>query len=218
MMRQERIDLAEDGVDYNVLKHSPPIEVGTDPDAAPTFVNPNLDVVYSEAWIALDADTPAVLEIPQVPEGRCYTAQIVDEWAEITHNINERNFPEPPVRALRHLLGRELAADPQGCVRVDIPSAKAKLLTRVQIGDDIDGAVALQLQFQLSSAGTPQVAPPPQIPDFDNAHLRAWAFDAGRLAAALAPADACGKAAQLQPLVRQISAWLAKPRSVDAGE
>jgi hypothetical protein len=96
VMRQERIDLAEDGVDYNVLKHNPAVVVGSDAGAAPTFVNPNLDVVYSEGWIAVDASTPAILGIPAVPAGRYYTAQIVDEWAEITHNINERNFPEHP--------------------------------------------------------------------------------------------------------------------------
>lgn len=94
VMRQEGIDLAEDGIDYNVLKHNPAVVVGTDSGAAPTFVNPNLDVVYSEAWIAVDATTPAILEIPHVPAGRYYTAQIVDEWAEITHNINERNFAD----------------------------------------------------------------------------------------------------------------------------
>ena len=96
VIRQEAIDLAEDGIDYNVLKHNPAVVVGTDAGAAPTFVNPNLDVVYSEAWIAVDASTPAILEIPDVPAGRYYTAQIVDEWAEITHNINERNFPDHP--------------------------------------------------------------------------------------------------------------------------
>ncbi len=45
VMRQERIDLAEECMDYNVLKHNPAVVVGTDPGAAPTFVNPNLDVV-----------------------------------------------------------------------------------------------------------------------------------------------------------------------------
>ena len=44
-------------------------------------MNPNLDVVDSEAWIAVDDVTPAILEIPEVPAGRYYTAQIVDEWA-----------------------------------------------------------------------------------------------------------------------------------------
>jgi len=79
VMRQEAIDLAEDGVGYNVIKHNPAVVIGSAAGVAPTFVNPNLDVVYSEAWIAVDASTPAVLTIPEVPVGRYYTAQIVDE-------------------------------------------------------------------------------------------------------------------------------------------
>lgn len=70
VIRQEHRDLAEEGIDYNVLKHSPAVVGGTEASAAPTFVNPNLDVVYSEAWIAVDHETPAILTVPQVPEGR----------------------------------------------------------------------------------------------------------------------------------------------------
>lgn len=214
VIRQERIDLAEDGVEYNVLKHNPAVVVGTDTDAAPTFVNPNLDVVYSEAWIAVDATTPAILEIPEVPTGRYYTAQIVDEWAEITHNINERNFPDHPHGRYAICLAGTSPEIPEGCLRVDIPSAKAKLLTRVQLGDDVEGAVALQHQFALTSTGSPDVTAPVSLPDFDNAHLPgAWVFQQEFLDAALAPADACGRASDLQPLVRQISGWLAEDPS-----
>src|SRR6188472_1210395 len=96
VIRQEGIDLAEDGIDYNVIKHNPAVVVGSAAGAAPTFVNPNLDVVYSEAWIAVDEATPAILQVPQVPAGTYSTAQIVDEWAEITYNINARTMPEHP--------------------------------------------------------------------------------------------------------------------------
>jgi hypothetical protein len=209
VIRQEAIDLAEEGADYNVLKHNPAVVVGSGAASAPTFVNPNLDVVYSEAWIAVDETTPAILEIPAIPEGRCYTAQIVDEWAEITHNINERNFPEHPNGRYAICLAGSTPEIPDGCLRVDIPSAKAKLLTRVQIGDDVDAAVALQHEFRLASTGQPQVTPPAEIPDFDNSHLpTAWACAEPYVSAALAPVDACGKADELQPVIRQISAYL----------
>jgi len=100
---------------------------------------------------------------------------------------------------------------PDGCVRVDIPSPKAKLLTRVQIGDDVDTAVALQHRFSLTSVGEPKVAPPAEIPEFDNAHLPGgWVFAQPQLDAALAPADACGRADELQPIIRQIGAYLAE--------
>ena len=210
VIRQEGIDLAEDGVDYNVLKHNPAVVVGSAAGAAPTFVNPNLDVVYSEAWIAVDDKTPAILEIPAVPAGRYYTAQIVDEWAEITHNINERTYPQQPNGRYAICLAGSSPDIPEGCLRVDIPSGKAKLLTRVQIGGDVDTAVALQHQFRLWSTGEPEIAPPVTIPDFDNAHLPgAWAFAEPQLSGALAPADACGKATELQPLVGAIAAYLA---------
>ena len=69
VIRQEHIDLDEDGVDYNVLKHNPAVLAGVEAGHAPTFVNPNLDVVYSEAWIAVDEHTAAILDVPAVPAG-----------------------------------------------------------------------------------------------------------------------------------------------------
>ena len=194
VIRQEAIDLAEDGVDYNVLKHNPAVVVGTDAGAAPTFVNPNLDVVYSEAWIAVDASTPAILEIPDVPAGRYYTAQIVDEWAEITHNINERNYPDHPHGRYAICLAGSSPEIPEDCLRVDIPSSKAKLLTRVELGDDVDGAVALQHRSRWPRR-VRRTSRPAEIPDFDNAHLPgAWAFEqptSTRRSPRLTPAGGC---------------------------
>ncbi|WP_162243177.1 MULTISPECIES: DUF1214 domain-containing protein [unclassified Leifsonia] len=214
VMRQERIDLAEDGVDYNVIKHNPAVVVGSSAGTAPTFVNPNLDVVYSEAWIAVDAATPAILEIPAVPADRYYTVQIVDEWAEITHNINERNFPDAPYGRYAICLEGTEPDIPDGCLRIDIPSSKAKMLARVQIGDDVDAAVDLQHRFTLSSLGSPTLTAPTDLPDFDNAHLPgAWMFTEPYVAAALAPVDACGRAGELQPLVSGIAAYIGSDSS-----
>ena len=98
---------------------------------APTFVNPNLDVVYSEAWIAVDEHTPAILEVPVVPAGTYYTAQIVDEWAEITYNVNDRTFPEHPHGTFAICLAGSDPDIPDGAVRLDIPSGKAKLLSQL---------------------------------------------------------------------------------------
>ncbi|WP_022888974.1 DUF1214 domain-containing protein [Agromyces italicus] len=209
VMRQEGIDLAEAGIDVNVLKHNPAVVVGSSAETAPTFVNPNLDVVYSEAWIAVDEQTPAILEVPVVPAGRYSTAQIVDEWAEIVHNINERNFPDHPNGRFAICLAGSSPEIPDGCLRIDIPSSKAKILTRVQIGDDVDAAVELQHGFTLASTGTPTVVPPAALPEFDNAHLPgAWMFADPYLTAALAPADSCGRADELHALVHAIAAYV----------
>jgi len=83
-------------------------------------------------------------------------------------------------------------------------------LTRVQIGDDVDTAVGLQHQFTLTSTGEPQVVPPARIPAFDNAHLPGgWVFVQPHLDAALAPADACGRAGELHPIIRQVGDYVA---------
>jgi len=87
VIRQEQTDLKEPGIAYNVIKYNPA--------GSADFVNPNLDVAYLEAWIAVDDKTPVVLEVPEV-KGRYYTAQILDEWGEVIVNINERNFPSHP--------------------------------------------------------------------------------------------------------------------------
>ena len=71
VIRQEQTDMQEEGVDYNVIKYNPA--------GSADFVNPNLDVAYLEAWIAVDDQTPVMLEVPEV-KGRYYTAQILNEW------------------------------------------------------------------------------------------------------------------------------------------
>jgi hypothetical protein len=190
VIRQEAVDLAEDGADYNVLKHNPPVNAGDRAGSAPTFVNPNLDVVYSEAWIAVDAATPTILEIPEVPAGLYYTAQIVDEWAEITHNINERNNPDHPFGRFAICVVGSTPTIPPDCARVDIPSTKAKLLTRVELADDIDGAVRLQHGFTVTSTGDPDITPLVEFPPFTNAALPGVAvFQQPQLDGALAAAE-----------------------------
>jgi hypothetical protein len=53
VIRQEQTDLKEPGITYNAIKYNP---VGS-----ADFVNPNLDVAYLEAWIAVDDKTPVLM-------------------------------------------------------------------------------------------------------------------------------------------------------------
>ena len=210
VIRQEAIDLAEPGAGYNVLKHNPPVNAGDTAGSAPTFVNPNLDVVYSEAWLAVDADTPVILEIPEIPAGLYYTAEVVDEWAEITHNINERNDPDHPVGRFAICLHGSTPKVPADCKRIDIPSPKAKLLTRVELADDVDRAVRLQHAFTVTSTGTPDITPVVDFPAFTNAALPGVAvFEQPQLDGALAAADACGRAGEMHPKIRAIAEHVA---------
>ncbi|MEP1200900.1 DUF1214 domain-containing protein [Tateyamaria sp.] len=160
--RQEKTDMAEAGVDYNVIKYNP---VG-----AADFVNPNLDVAYLEAWIAVDDQNVVLLEVPKV-EGRYYTVQICDEWGNVVTNINERDYPLNPYGTYAFVTPDTAAAIPEDAVPIVLPSRKAKMLARVELQTDVEGAVDLQRQFTMSTLGEPEISAPSSLPLFDNQSL-----------------------------------------------
>src|SRR6476646_2291927 len=86
VLRQENLDFKE-GFKWNEIIHRAP--------GCVDWANPNLDVVYSEAWIALDEKSCTLIELPEI-KGRYYTVQILNGWGETTANINERNFQKHP--------------------------------------------------------------------------------------------------------------------------
>jgi hypothetical protein len=77
----------------------------------------------------VEEDTPAILEVPEIPVGTHYTAQIVDEWAEITVNINDRTFPQQPHGAFALCLAGSSPELPDGAVRIDLPSGGVRTPT-----------------------------------------------------------------------------------------
>jgi hypothetical protein len=202
VIRQEHIDIAEEGVDYNVIKYN---ELGK-----AEFVNPNLDVAYLEAWFAVDEKTPVILEVPKV-EGRYYTAQIMDEWADILYNINERNFPDHPYGRFALCLRGSNPTIPEGAVRLDLPSRKAKMLARVERKGDDAGAVRLQHSFKIIPTGAPTIEPAVKIPMFTNAEpITVDAFDQPMLDQVLASApDAMELASGMQTRARSIADFVA---------
>ncbi len=205
--RQEQLDLTEDGVGYNTVKHNP---AGRPLD----WVNPNLDVTNSEAWIGVDPETPAVLAVPRI-EGRYYTVQIIDEWGEVISNINERNYPDHPHGEFAFVAPGSRAEIPEGAVRIEIRSSKAKLLARVELRGDIDGAVVLQHQIALRSLGDPRIPEPVAIPPFDNRSLiGVELFDHADALLASAP-DVSPVAAQMQATVRDVAAMVRDPEVRD---
>jgi len=180
VIRQEHIDLSEPGVGYNTIKYN---ELGK-----AEFVNPNLDVAYLEAWVAVDAATPCVLTVPAI-DGRYFTAQICDEWAEIITNINELSFPDRPFGDFALCLEGSDPDIPEGAVRIDLPSPKAKILARVERQGDDESAVSLQHQFTIRSMGRPSVASAIEIAMFSNeAPITVAAFDKALVEEVLASA------------------------------
>jgi hypothetical protein len=196
VVRQERIDRREPGFAYNQIKYNP---LGS-----ADFVNPNFDVAYLEGWIAVDDEHPVILEVPQV-KGRYYTAQILDEWGEVVANINERTFPSKPFGKFalcKPGSAPNLRAD---TTRIDLHSRKAKLLGRVELKGDPQGAVALQKKFTLTAQGTPDIAPPPALPMFSNDKLigvELFEFADDLIASAL---DVSPHAACMQQKVRAVA-------------
>jgi hypothetical protein len=200
VIRQEHTDLKEPGVAYNAIKYNP---IGSS-----DFVNPNLDVAYLEAWIAVDENTPALLEVPQIT-GRYYTAQILDEWGEVIVNINERTLPTKPYGEFLLVAPRSKFKTPDEAGRIVLHSNKAKMLSRVELKDDPDGAMKLQKAFKLSLLGKPDIEPPPEIPLFDNKDLMGVEiFDDldHRIASAL---DVAPIAADMQQKARTVAAYVA---------
>lgn len=203
VVRQEQVDLAEDGADYNVLKHNP---VGTPLE----WVNPNLDVTNTEGWIAVDDDAPVLLEVPRI-DGRYYTVQIVDGWGEVITNINERTYPAHPHGTYAFVTPGSTAELPEGAVRTPLRSGKAKLLARVELRGDPDGAVELQHQLTLRPLGRPSIEPAAPVPTFDNQSLiGVELFDVAAELLASAP-DVSPIAASTQAVVWDIVRHAADP-------
>jgi hypothetical protein len=200
VIRQEHTDLRQPGFAYNTIKYNTP--------GSADFVNPNLDVAYLEAWIAVDDSRPALLEIPEIT-GRYYTAQILDEWGEVIANINERTFPSKPFGKFALVAPGSRPWLPPDAARIELHSNKAKLLGRVELRDDRDGALKLQRQFKLASIGTPAIKSPPQIPMFDNNNLMGAAIFDDANAKLASASDVSPVAAEMQQKVRAVAAYTA---------
>jgi hypothetical protein len=112
VLRQENLDFKE-GLKWNQIVHREP--GGVD------WANPNLDVAYSEAWVAVDEKSCTLIELPEI-KGRYYTVQALNGWGEVTANINERNFPKHPFGKFAFCLKETKATLPKGTQRVNLPS------------------------------------------------------------------------------------------------
>src|SRR3954468_17745417 len=84
--RQQQLDFQEE-FKWNELLHRKP--------GAVDWPNPNLDVAYSEAWVAVDENSYLLVSVPQITD-RYYTVQFLNGWGETLANINARTFPDQP--------------------------------------------------------------------------------------------------------------------------
>lgn len=207
VIRQEQMDNKAKDFAYNKIKYNP---LGS-----ADFVNPNFDVAYLEAWVAVDDKTPVILDVPEV-KGRYYTAQILDEWGEVIANINERTFPSKPFGKFALVKPGSTAKIPADASRIELHSSKAKLLGRVELKGDPDGAVKLQQAFKVAALGKPAIAKPVALPMFENKELMDSAiFD--KVDVTLSSAlDVAPNAAGMQQKVRAVAAYVASGKDARA--
>jgi hypothetical protein len=157
VLRQQQLDLQE-GFKWNEIVHRKP--GGVD------WPNPNLDVAYSEAWIAVDETSCTIVSVPKM-EGRYYTVQVLNGWGETLANINERLFPKRAHGDFALCLRGSPVTVPDGALRIDLPVKYVRVLSRVELGADWNGAVALQHQFKLRATGSPKGLALPKAPVFE---------------------------------------------------
>ena len=200
VIRQEHIDRSGKGFAYNQIRYNP---LGS-----ADFVNPNFDVAYLEAWFAVDDQSSVLVEVPEVL-GRYYTFQVLDEWGEVIVNINDRATPSKPFGSFALVKPGSNPPIPSAATRLELHSAKAKMLARIELGDDPEGAVALQHKFTANAIGQVTLPAPPEIPHFTNTDLLgAEIFD--NLDDVLASAaDVSPAAGRMQVLAHSIADHLA---------
>lgn len=169
VLRQERLDFEKEGFEWNkIIYHAP---------GGVAWANPNLDVGYSEAWVAVDDNTCVQLEIPKVT-GRYYTWHMLNGWGETLLNINERTYPQKPNGKYALCLKGSSASVPADALRIDLPSKTSRVLSRVELATNPKEAVRLQHGFKLTPLGDVKVEAFPKIAVFENTSLPgAEAFD-----------------------------------------
>ena len=201
ILRQEQADFQE-GFKWNELLHRQPGDV--------QWPNPNLDVAYSEAWVAVDEKSCVMVSVPKIT-GRYYTVQFLNGWGETVANINERVFPQHPSGEFAVCLKGSQVAVPAGAQRVEVPVKYMRVLSRVELGRNWDEAVALQRQFQLRSTGDPTLPAVPKTVMFDIESLPGVeAFDSADLALD-SEADINPGVEQLQATTRAIAKAIKDP-------
>lgn len=160
VIQQENHDINVEKVGYNKIKYNP---LGS-----AQFVNPNLDVAYLEAWIASDSSHAVILNVPEI-KGRYYTAEILNGWGEVISNVNERNYPKTPYGKFALVLKGTNPDIPKDAVKIEIPSAKVKMLARVELKGTPVVAKKLQEEFTLTVPPGIKIESTIAIPEFTHA-------------------------------------------------
>ncbi|WP_436489501.1 DUF1214 domain-containing protein [Chitinophaga sp. ARDCPP14] len=199
VLRQENNDINVEKVGYNKIKYNP---LGS-----AQFVNPNMDVAYLECWLAVDSSHAVILNVPEVKD-RYYTAQLLDGWGEVITNINERNYPDHPFGKFALVIKGTNPPNIGDAVKIELPSAKAKMLARVELKGSPQEAVKLQQAFTLNVPEGIKIDPPVKVPEFTNAKLIGAAIFDKPDAILNSYPDPMPEAARYQALTKRVAAYM----------
>lgn len=195
ILRQQQLDFKE-GFKWNQIMHRKP--------GAVDWPNPNLDVAYSEAWIAIDENSYTILTVPKITD-RYFTVQFLNGWGETLLNINERTFPDHSYGKFAICLKDANVQLPKDLMRIDLPVKHSRVLSRVELGFDREKAAELQHQFSFEANGTPKLPEIPTTPAFNMEMLPGVeAFEVGTIAMS-SELDTNEGMEPLQQLVKQIA-------------
>lgn len=199
--RQQQIDFDHEGFVWNELVHRKPGQVD--------WPNPNLDVAYSEAWIAIDEHSFLLVTVPEIID-RYYVVEFLNGWGETLANLNGRVYPDHPNGLFAICLQGSKVDVPATARRVDVPASTMRVLLRVELGDDWDGAIALQHEFKFEIRGKPTSPEIPRTVMFDMEDLPgADAFDSVEVA--FQEKDLSPGTEQLQANARAIAEMVKDP-------
>jgi hypothetical protein len=200
--RQQQVDFDQENFVWNQLLHRKP--------GAVDWPNPNLDVAYSEAWVAIDEKSLLLVTVPKIT-GRYYVVEFLNGWGETVGNINERVFPNHPDGLFAVCLTGARVDIPAGAQRLDVPVKAMRVLLRVELGKEWDEAIALQHQFKFEIKGAPKPPAIPRTPMFDTENLPGVeAFEAAAIALD-SETDINPGMESVQAKVREIAAALKDP-------
>jgi len=123
--------------------------------------NPNLDVPYSEAWVAVDENSCTIVSVPMV-EDRNYIVQFLNGWGGTLANINERVFPQRPCGDFAICLqGATMPADSQ---RIDLLGGHSRVpaLRAGAEGEARHAGMQGSRRLRSQRLGAPRRGPHPQ--------------------------------------------------------
>ncbi len=122
----------------------------TVPDASSTdTVNPNVDFLFSQAWIDLSKE-PIVLSVPDT-KGEYYLIALIDAWTNVASSIGKRTTGTGKEDFA--IVGpRWKGTLPGGVSEIRSPTESALLLGRTQTRSGSDHAVASRIQDQFKLA------------------------------------------------------------------